>query len=29
MEEALAESAVMDYCPDSIAALHRVLAERG
>jgi isopentenyldiphosphate isomerase len=28
VEQALAESAVMDYCPDSIAALHRVLAER-
>lgn len=28
VEEALAESAVMDYCPDSVAALHRFLAAR-
>nr|WP_260524850.1 NUDIX hydrolase [Pseudomonas sp. MWU16-30317] len=28
VEQALAESEIMDYCPDSIAALHRVLADR-
>lgn len=28
VEQALAESAVMDYCPDSVAALHRFLAAR-
>lgn len=28
VEEALAESTVMDYCPDSVAALHRFLAAR-
>lgn len=28
VEEALAESAVLDYCPDSVAALHRFLAAR-
>jgi hypothetical protein len=28
VEEALAESTFMDYCPDSVAALHRFLAAR-